>query len=70
MEKTFKLDGLKKKTIILKKNNIKNRLENYDNISYYLEKEKKLEKGKDKRSDFGGDLFNLDEDYFQFLKKK
>ena len=60
----LKLEGLKDKTIVLKKNNIKNQLENYDYLSYVLE----LEKGKDKRTDFGSDLFNLDIDYNQFFK--
>ena len=63
IEDTFKLENLKNKKITLKKNNIKNRLENYDYLSYHLQ----LEKGRDQRSDFGSDIFNLDDDYKSFF---
>ncbi len=67
----------KKRKIIIKKNNIKNKLENYENrLSYLQEKNEKdnkkkshkEDKEKEKRKeDFGSDLFNIVTDYKQFF---
>ena len=69
--KSFELKKLNKNTITLRRNNIKNKLGNYE--IYYLaylklDKEEDLERGKNLKSDFGKDIFNLDEDYRYFFK--
>ena len=69
IEKSFRVEGFNNKTIILRKNNIKNRLENYEELmSVYYKKNKEYDKGKDEKTDFGSDLFNLDIDYKRFFK--
>ena len=65
IKESFKLKGLDEKmTITLKKNNIKNKLENYENYYYMV---KTLERGKHLKSDFGRDIFNLSDDYKRFF---
>lgn len=62
---SFKLEKLQnKKKIVLKKNNIKNRLENYE---FYYFTTVKMEKNKIQKVDFGKDIFNLDLDYRGFF---
>ena len=60
----FRLNALQNKTIILKKNNIKNRLENYE---YYYLAAAGSERGKFLKMDFGKDIFNLDIDFRSFF---
>ena len=60
----FRLNGLQNKTITLKKNNIKNRLENFE--FYYLAAVN-FERGKFLKIDFGKDIFNLDLDFRSFF---
>ncbi len=68
-ENNCKLEKLKGKTIILKKNNIKNRLENYEELmSLYIKLKLDFIRGKDEKTDFGSDVFNLDIDYKNFFK--
>ena len=63
---SFNLTKLNNKTIILKKNNIKNLLENYE---YFFEAyPDKFEHGKNAKEDFGKDIFNIDKDYKRFLE--
>jgi len=52
-----------KREIKLRKNEIKNKLENYDILTQYFVNEK----GKELKIDFGSDIFNLDIDYRQFF---
>ena len=54
---------LKGKNIILKKNNIKSFYENYECLSGSKSLDKEI-----KKTDFGSDLFDLNEDFRQFLK--
>ena len=69
IENNCKLENLKDKSIILKKNNIKNKLENYEELMYlYLKLKIELIKNKDEKTDFGNDVFNLDIDYKNFFK--
>ena len=60
----FRVKGLQNKTITLRKNNIKNRLENYE--FYYLIAVA-FERGKFLKMDFGKDIFNLDLDFRSFF---
>ena len=63
-EETFNIFKKEKSNkIILRKNYIKNKLENYDILTQYFVNEK----GKDLKIDFGSDVFNLDIDYKQFF---
>ena len=55
----FSLKELKDKNIILRKNNIQNKYYNYDYSSENI---------KGQKTDFGSDLFNLDQDYSLFFK--
>ena len=65
IKNSFALKGFNESmTITLKKNNIKHKLEKYE---YYYLMTKKLEKGKNLKSDFGRDIFNLAEDYKHFF---
>ena len=61
---TFRINSLQNKKIILKKNNIKNRLENYE--FFYLVTVGS-ERGKFLKMDFGKDIFNIDLDYRSFF---
>ena len=61
---SFKINGLKDKKIIIKKNNIKNKLENYEFFYYFAIY---FEKGLFLKSDFGKDFFNLDVDFRAFF---
>ena len=54
---------IKKSKIILWKNYIKNKLENYEILTQFFINDK----GKDQKIDFGSDIFNLDIDYRQFF---
>ena len=70
VKESFKLKGLNENTTIkLKRNNIKNRLENYEYFYYNLlnQKNKDLERGKNLKSDFGKDVFDIDKDYKYFF---
>ena len=83
INKSFNI-GLKNKNILIKKNNIKNTLENYDfllkELFKVVKKEEEDSKGKlseDKKkvlekiegkNDFGSDIFNFDIDYGKFFK--
>ena len=60
----FRLKGLQNKTITFRKNNIKNRLENYE---YYYLIAVAFERGKFLKMDFGKDIFNLDLDFRNFF---
>ena len=67
ISKSFILQGLEEKenlTIVLKNNNIKNRLDNFD---FYYYAFPNLERGKDLKSDYGKDIFNIDLDYRSFF---
>ena len=69
IDKSFELEGFNSKTIVLKKNNIKNKLENYEELmKLYCKIKKQYDKVKDEKSDFGSDLFNLDIDYKRFFE--
>ena len=59
ISKTFNIFNKEKSKIILRKNDIKNKLENYDILTQYYVNEIKI--------DFGSDIFNLDIDYRQFF---
>ena len=63
INETFNILGEEKKEIKLRKNYIKNQLENYDILTQYFVNEK----GKELKIDFGSDVFNLDKDYRQFF---
>ena len=70
VKESFKLKGLNENTTIkLKRNNIKNRLENYEYFYYNLlnQKNQDLERGKNLKSDFGKDVFDIDKDYKYFF---
>ena len=60
---TFNIFNKEKTKIKLRKNYIKNKLENYDILTQYFVNEK----GKELKIDFGSDVFNLDIDYRQFF---
>ena len=72
VQKTFNLgvdfgNKSKERKIIIKKNNIKNKLENYENLISELQTIKKdITKEKEKK-DYGSDMFNIDIDYKQFF---
>ena len=57
--------GINDKKIILKKNNIKNTLDNYE---YYYRAVPKFQKGRSSKEEFGKDIFNLDIDYKSFFE--
>ena len=63
IKKCFLLNGLKDKNIILKKNYIKSK---YTNLEYLCEK-KLLDKDGVNKTDYGSDLFNLEEDFNNFF---
>jgi len=63
ISKTFNILPKGNSKIILRKNYIKNKLENYDILTQYFVNEK----GKDLKIDFGSDVFNLDIDFRQFF---
>ena len=60
---TFNIFDKKKSKIILRRNYIKNKLENYEILTQFFINDK----GKDQKIDFGSDIFNLDIDYRQFF---
>ena len=62
----FILDGLENKEITIKKNNIRNRLENYYVIASYLKNQKGSEINL-KKSEFGSEIFEYDLDYKAFF---
>ena len=68
---TKEFEYFKGKEIILKRNSIRNKLENYyilkDELK--LDEFKKEDKNKNKKSDFGRDTAYLDEDYKSFFQK-
>ena len=57
----FILKGLENKTITIKKNNFKNKLDNYYVISSYIPL------FKDKKYEFGSDIFDIDTDFKTFF---
>ena len=63
IKKTFNIFNKERPKIIIRKNYIKNKLENYDVLTQYFVNEK----GKELKIDFGSDIFNLDIDYKQFF---
>ena len=63
VNESFKLNGINDKKIILKKNNIKNKLENFEFFYYFAIR---FEKGNYLKCDFGKDIFNLDVDFRAF----
>ena len=65
IKKTFKIEEIKNKIIKLRKNYIKNKFENYEVL--YGTTKIKGDKGKDEKTDFGTDMFNLDIDYKEFF---
>ena len=65
---TFKLgQTFKPESITLRKNNIKNRYYNYENQRKIPEEIYEKKKALSEKTDFGSDLFNLDEDYKAFF---
>ena len=63
VNESFKLNGINDKKIILKKNNIKNKLENFEFFYYFAIR---FERGNYLKCDFGKDIFNLDVDFRAF----
>ena len=65
IQNSFVLNNLKNKKILLKKNNIKNILENYE---YFYSIVPKFERGRSSKKEFGKDIFNIDIDYKLFFQ--
>ena len=65
-ESPFILKGLENKTITIKRNNIKNSLENFYVIISKMKKEEQL---KLQKIEFGNDIFDIDTDYKTFFVK-
>ena len=62
---SFRLNRINDKKIILRKNNIKNYLENYE---YFYSTVPRFERGRTSKNEFGKDIFNLDVDYKLFFQ--
>ena len=66
-DKSDKFDDLKNKNIILRRNNIRNKFENYYYLKDVVESFLHQDKHKKEPSDYGRDIANLDEDYKSFF---
>ena len=64
VNESFILNGIKNNNIILKKNNIKNKLETFEFYYFFAIN---FERHKFLKIDFGKDIFNLDVDYRAFI---
>ena len=64
VNESFKLNGINDKKIIIKKNNIKNKIENFEFFYYFAIR---FERANYLKCDFGKDIFNLDVDFRAFF---
>ena len=66
-DKSDKFDDLKNKNIILRRNNIRNKLENYYYLKVVVQSFIHQDKNKKEPSDYGRDIAYFDEDYKLFF---
>ena len=66
-DKSDKFDDLKNKNIILRRNNIRNKLENYYYLKEVVQSFLHQDKNKKEPSDYGRDIAYFDEDYKSFF---